>query len=202
MSDQPMYHEGMRYFQDRFDTRRLSDRLEKIHHSTTFDAYQRKMIERSSFFFLATSDKDGWPDCSYKGGDSGFVRVIENNILAFPSYDGNGMFRSLGNIRSNPKVGMLFIDFERPKRLRVNGTASVNEEDPLLVDFIGAQLIIRVTANHIFPNCPRYIHSMETIEASEFVPQASKEPPVPDWKRAADIIDSLPTGDPAHDQKK
>jgi predicted pyridoxine 5'-phosphate oxidase superfamily flavin-nucleotide-binding protein len=199
MAEKPMYHDGMRYFQDRFDTRKLADRLEQVRHHTTFAEDYKKFIERSAFFFLATTDAEGWPDCSYKGGLPGFVRVVDAHTLAFPSYDGNGMFRSLGNIRVNPRVGMLFIDFERPKRLRVNGEASVHEEDELMEQFPGAQLMVRVHAERVFPNCPRYIHTMELVEQSKYSPQLDYVPPVPEWKVQPDIRDALPPGDPARD---
>jgi predicted pyridoxine 5'-phosphate oxidase superfamily flavin-nucleotide-binding protein len=199
MAKTPMYHDGMRYFQDRFDTRRLADRLEQVRHHTTFKEDYRKFIERSAFFYLATTDAEGWPDCSYKGGLPGFVRIVDAHTLAFPSYDGNGMFRSLGNIRVNPRVGMLFIDFERPKRLRVNGEASVHEDDELMETFPGAQLIVRVHAERVFPNCPRYIHTMELVEQSKYSPQLDYVPPVPEWKVQPDIKDALPPGDPARD---
>jgi len=192
-----MYHEGMRYFQDRFGTRELADRLEQVRHDTIFDDYQKNLVERSAFFFLATTDAEGWPDCSYKGGLPGFVRIVDDKTLAFPSYDGNGMFRSLGNVRVNPKVGLLFIDMEKSKRLRVNGTASIHEDDPLMDEFTGAQLIIKVKVAHVFPNCPRYIHQWQLVEHSKYAPQPDYEPPVPEWKVQTDIIDALPEDDPA-----
>ncbi len=196
MTANPMYHDGMRHFQDRFDTRRVADRLEEITVHSAFNEGHRKMIERSTFFFLATTDCEDWPDCSYKGGLPGFVRVVDEHTLAFPSYDGNGMFRSLGNILVNPKVGLLFIDFERPKRLRITGTASVQEDDPLLPEFPGAQMIVRVRAERIFPNCPRYIHRMKLVEHSEYAPRPDHEPPVPEWKTWPKIREVLPARDP------
>jgi len=117
--------------------------------------------------------------------------------LAFPSYDGNGMFRSLGNVLVNPAVALLFIDFERPNRLRVHGHASVAEDDPLLASFTGAQLIVRVRAARIFPNCPRYIHRMSITEASPYVPRADYTPPIPKWKRFEMFCDVLARDDPA-----
>lgn len=199
MSDKPMYHDGMRYFQDRFDTRRVADRLEGKTVRTAFEESHRSLIERSAFFFLATTDDEGWPECSYKGGLPGFVRVVDECTLAFPTYDGNGMFRSLGNIRINPRVGLLFIDFQRTKRLRVNGTATVHEDDPLLDGFPGAQLIVRVRADRIFPNCPRYIHRMELVEHSAYAPRPDYTPPVPEWKRWPEIQEVLPAGDAARE---
>jgi hypothetical protein len=148
-------------------------------------------------FFLATADADGQPDCSYKGGDPGFVRVTGSDEIAFPSYDGNGMFRSLGNVTVNPAVALLFIDFESPNRLRVNGRASIAEDDPLLAAFEGAQLVVRVRAERIFPNCPRYIHRMSLVEPSPYVPRDGIAPPVPKWKRFDAFCDVLPEGDPA-----
>jgi hypothetical protein len=193
----PVYHEGMRRLQDRFDTRRLADRLDEKLGRTAFTAEDREFIESRRLFFLATADAEGRPDCSYKGGEPGFVRVSGENELAFPSYDGNGMFRSLGNVLANPAVALLFIDFERPNRLRVNGRASVAEDDPLLETFTGAQLVVRVRALRIFPNCPRYIHRMTLAEASPYVPRAGYTPPVPKWKRFEAFCDVLAHDDPA-----
>ncbi len=143
-------------------------------------------------FFLATADAGGAPDCSYKGGRPGFVRVVGPSEIAFPSYDGNGMFKSLGNVLSNPQVGLLFIDFESPKRLRVNGTASIDWADPLLPAFEGAQVLVRVRAAHIFPNCPRYIHRLSLGEISAYAPAPGHEPPEPAWKQMDVFRDYLP----------
>ncbi len=192
-----LYHEGNRQLQDRFDTRRLADRIEERLHRDAFDEDDRAFIESQAMFFLATADENGLPQCSYKGGEPGFTRVIDAHTLAFPSYDGNGMFLSLGNLMRNPQLGILFIDFSSPKRLRVNGIASIAEDDPLLADYPEAQLVVRVRATDILPNCPRYVHRMEVVERSRFVPRADCETPVPDWKRRPWSHDVLPAGDPA-----
>ena len=192
-----MYHDGSRELQDRFDSRRIADRLEHITVHDRFSDDDRAFIERVPMFFFATADADGWPDCSYKGGQPGFVRVVDESTLAFPSYDGNGMFRSLGNVLVNPKVGMLFVDFERPNRMRINGVASLHDDDELLSSFEGAQLIVRVRAERIFPNCPRYIHKMQMVERSKFVPKPDVEAPIPDWKRMTWAQEYLPEHDPA-----
>ena len=178
-----LYHESSRELQDRFDTRRLADRIEERLVRDTIDERDRAFIERQDMFFLATSDADGQPQCSYKGGDVGFVRVLDEHTIAFPSYDGNGMYLSLGNAVSNPRVGLLFISFTEQKRLRLNGIASVAGDDPLLAEWPEAQLVVRVRATEVFPNCPRYIHRMELVERSRFVPRSDCETPVPEWKR-------------------
>ena len=191
------YHEGMRRLQDRFETRRLADRLDEKLGRTAFTTQDRAFIESRQLFFLATADAEGQPDCSYKGGEAGFVRVTDVDELVFPSYDGNGMFRSLGNVLVNPAVALLFIDFEQPNRLRVNGRASIVDGDPLLESFAGAQLVVRVRAARIFPNCTRYVHRMTIAESSPYVPRAEYTPPVPKWKRFEMFCDVLPPNDPA-----
>lgn len=191
------YHEGNRKLQDQFDSRRIADRLEQVTLHETFNPGDVEFIESSEMFFLATADADGWPDVSYKGGLPGFVRVTDHNELAFPVYDGNGMFKSMGNILVNPRVGLLFIDFEGQNRMRVQGTATVTSEDPLMTEFPGAQLIVRVKADRIFPNCPRYIHRMQLVEHSVYAPEAGYKPPVPDWKRMPVFRDQLPKTGPA-----
>lgn len=200
MSDIPMYHEGSRRMQDKFSTRALADRLAETLARNEFTDEDRAFIESRQLFFLATADADRCPECSYKGGKPGFVRVLDPRTLAFPSYDGNGMFKSLGNLLVNPQVGLLFIDFESPQRLRVNGRVSMKDGDPLLKDFTGAQVIVRVHAEAIFPNCPRYIHRMQMVEESAYVPCRGREPPIPNWKRRPEFNEVLPPGDPAREE--
>jgi predicted pyridoxine 5'-phosphate oxidase superfamily flavin-nucleotide-binding protein len=192
-----VYHDGNRTLQDRFDTRRLADRLEERLVSDTIGENDRSFIESADMFFLATADDEGHPNCSYKGGDPGFVRVLDPQTIAFPNYDGNGMYLSTGNLLRNPSVGMLFIDFERGDRMRLNGEARIDEQDPLMASYPEAQFIVRVRAREVFPNCPRYIHRMRRVARSEFVPREGCETPVPDWKRADWAVDALPENDPA-----
>jgi uncharacterized protein len=198
MHAMPLYHEGNRGFQDRFDTRRLADRIEERIVHETIDEDDRAFIEARDMFFLATADPEGAPQCSYKGGDPGFVRVLDERTIAFPSWDGNGMYLSLGNAAENPRVGLLFVDFDGRKRLRLNGIASIDPEDPLLAEYPRAQCIVRVQATEVFPNCPRYIHRLQLVERSRFTPRADCEPPVPGWKRREWARDVLAADDPAN----
>ncbi len=194
-----LYHEGSRRLQDRFDTRRLADRIEERIVHDRIDDDDRAFIEARDMFFIATVDEDGRPQCSYKGGDPGFVRVLDDHTIAFPVYDGNGMYLTTGNLLATSNVGLLFIDFEGRKRVRLNGVASVDEDDPLRVDYPEAQLVVRVAATEVFPNCPRYIHEYRLVAHSRFVPKADCETPVPQWKRNEWAHDVLPDGDPATD---
>jgi len=190
-----MYHDGMRRLQDARETRPLADRLEQVTVRTALTDDDRAFIARCPMFFLATADAGGQPDCSYKGGMPGFVRTLDATTLAIPDYDGNGMYRSWGNVLANPAVGLLFLDFETPKRLRVNGTATVHGDDPLLAEFPGAVFIVRVAATRIFPNCPRYIHKMQLVEHSVYAPRPGHVPPVPAWKTFDSFRDALPARD-------
>ena len=196
-----MYNEGARRLQDRFDTRRLADRLEERKVTETIGDRDRAFIERLDMFFIATADADGRPQCSYKGGDPGLVRVLDERTVAFPNYDGNGMYLSMGNLIVNPEVGLLFIDFtaERPTRLRLNGRAELTDDPEVTRLWPGAQFAVRVAVRELFPNCPRYIHKMELRERSRFVPHEDEQPPVPDWKRSDWARDVLPANDPARD---
>ncbi len=199
MSTDAFFHPRSRELQDRFDTRRLADRIEEVLVHDRFDANDRAFVESRDMFFLATADEQGRPQVSYKGGDVGFVKVVDDSTLAFPNYNGNGMYLSMGNIAANPHVGMLFIDFERRHRMRVNGEASIHLEDPLVEAWPEAQFVVRVRAREIFPNCPRYIHRMQKVEASAFVPREDCVTPVPEWKRNEWAVDVLPADDPARD---
>ena len=195
MAVDPIYHEGMRRLQDARETRPIADRLQQVTVRSAFTDEDRVFIERCPMFFIATADAEGRPDCSYKGGLPGFVRVVDERTLAIPDYDGNGMYRSWGNVLANPHVGLLFLDFEKPKRLRVNGTAQVREDDPLRAEFPGSVFIVRVAAELIFPNCPRYIHQMKLVEHSVYSPRAGYRPPVPAWKTFDAFRDALPARD-------
>jgi predicted pyridoxine 5'-phosphate oxidase superfamily flavin-nucleotide-binding protein len=192
-----MYHDSSRRIQDRFDTRRLADRIEERLVDDRIDAEDAAFIQARDMFFLATADEEGRPQCSYKGGEPGFVRVLDEHTIAFPLFDGNGMYLSAGNATANAHVGLLFVDFEGQRRLRLNGVASVDFDDPLLAEYPRAQCVVRVRATEVFPNCPRYVHKLALVERSRFTPRADCEPPVPDWKRREWARDVLPAGDPA-----
>ena len=186
-----IYHDGNRRFQDQFDSRRIADRLEQVTTRTAFTDDDRTFIESRILFFLASADAEGRPTCNLKGGAPGFVRVAAPDELVFPDYDGNGMFLNIGNISVNPNIGLLFIDFEKPKRLRVDGTASVSRDDPLIGRTVGAQLMVRVKVRAIFPNCPRYIPKMQLIEPSIYTPREGIEPPEPGWKSFPEFKDAV-----------
>jgi predicted pyridoxine 5'-phosphate oxidase superfamily flavin-nucleotide-binding protein len=192
-----LFDESHRALQRQYDTERLADRIEQRLCRDHINADDKAFIERLDMFFLATVDAQGRPNCSYKGGDPGFVRVLDEHTLAFPCYDGNGMFLSLGNISAMGQVGMLFIDFLSPKRLRVNGDARI--EPRSFVPFIDAQFVVVVTPREVFPNCPRYIHQYQLIERSKFVPRADTAPPIPAWKQMDWARDVLPAGDPTNE---
>lgn len=187
-----MFNDGNRRLQDQFDSRRIADRLEEKLTRKAFTEGDRTFIQSLPFFFLATSDDKGCADCSFKGGMPGFVRITGDSELAFPDYDGNGMFKSLGNILLNPDVGLLFIDMgNKPRRLRVNGRATVLRDDPLMQKFAGAQLLVRVAVRAIFPNCPRYVTTPGIEEPSVYAPRPGYVPPEPTWKGFDDFKDYI-----------
>ena len=190
-----LYHGKQRELQDAFDTRRLADVIESSNVHDTLNPLDEAFIVSKDFFFLATADNSGKPSCSFKAGPAGFVRIVDERTLAFPCYDGNGMYLSMGNVLANPKIGMLFLDFEKPNRLRVSGEASIAETDSLLAEYPEAQFIVRVAVTEIFLNCPRYIPKFKRVADSPFVPVAGKQTPFPNWKQIDFVRESLPERD-------
>jgi hypothetical protein len=136
---------------------------------------------------------------SYKGGPTGVVHVEDEHTIVFPSYDGNGMFMSMGNIDApdgqGGKIGLLFIDVETPNRLRLHTSATVHHDDPAMDHFPGAELIVRGRVENTFVNCARYIHPHTRVRSSEYVPDAEGEQPYPAWKRIDMIQPFLPESD-------
>ena len=178
-----LYGPQHRALQADFETTNLADAVDSIIVLPEMAPEHQGFIASRDMFFLTTIDHRGFPTCSYKGGNPGFVTVLDSKTLAFPSYDGNGMFLSMGNIQQNNKVGLLFIDFETPHRVRVHGTATVSKDDSLLSDYHEAELIVRVEITEVFVNCPRYIHRYTREKTSQYVPQKNCQTPLAQWKR-------------------
>jgi uncharacterized protein len=190
-----LFQDHHRALQDQFDTRRIADRIEAIAVKTELGDMEAGFIQSRDMFFLSTLDGKGQPTVSYKGGEPGFIRVLDRHTIAFPSYDGNGMYLSMGNIAKMGRVGMLFIDFETPNRMRVQGEASVSAADPLLASWKDAELVVRVAVTECWPNCPRYVHTYKKAAQSRYAPTAACETPMAEWKRIDMLQDALPAKD-------
>ena len=190
-----LYGAPHRALQDRFGSRKLADRLAATTVKDRVGRQHAAFIESRDFFFLASVDPEGRPTVSYKGGDVGVVKVLDEHTLAFPCYDGNGMYLSFGNMTATPSIGLLFIDFETPHRLRAQGEASVDPDDPLLGHWPGADLVARVKVTEVFVNCPRYVHRYRRVATSKYVPDAEGAAPMPAWKRVDFLADALPPRD-------
>ena len=188
------FHDGNLHFQERFGTVKLAERVAQRARER-MSAEQRAFIERADMFFMATCDHRGLPTCSYKGGDPGFVTVVDDGCIAFPNYDGNGKYQSMGNLLKNANVGLLFIDFVGQARLRLQGVVSIDEDDALMSKYPGAQFIARVELTEVYSNCARYVHKYELVKRSQYVPRAGAAAPTPEWKR--ELRDYLPANDPA-----
>jgi predicted pyridoxine 5'-phosphate oxidase superfamily flavin-nucleotide-binding protein len=190
------YTESQKQLQATFDSCRLAERVEEaIVTDHIVPELHTAFIESRDFFFLATVNAQGEPTVSHKGGPVGVVTVVDARTLAFPSYDGNGMFLSMGNIADTGKIGMLFIDFETPNRLRVQATATISTDDPLLAKYPGAQLLVRAQVEKVFLNCARLIHKHKRVSPSPYVPDKNGETPFPAWKRIDVVQDALPSKD-------
>jgi predicted pyridoxine 5'-phosphate oxidase superfamily flavin-nucleotide-binding protein len=195
MSD--FYTASQRRLQEEFATRRLADLLVEAIITPELSPQQTEFIDGRNMFFLSTVDEDGFPSCSYKGGSPGFVRVASPRTLVFPAYDGNGMFMSLGNIEARAKVGLLFIDFQTPRRLRVRGEARLLRDGPMLKSYAGAKAAVEVAIERVWQNCPRYVHRMHLVEPSPYVPRKDGTAQLAMWKRIDIVQDVLTAADRA-----
>ncbi len=189
------YSKQHRALQAQFGTEKMADRIEQLASHVEFNDDAKGFIEHSEMFFLSTINDKGEPTVSYKGGDAGFVKVLDPHTLIFPSYDGNGMFLSMGNINGNANVGMLFISFERPHRIRVQGTASISQDAKLLAHYKEADFVVKVKLSELWQNCPRYIPKYEKVRSSRYVPRTDCETPLAEWKRIDLFQDVLPSAD-------
>ncbi len=189
------YGEQNRKFQDKFGTRLMSDRLKEVIFNTEFDDDNKTFIEGLSSFFLTSIDHQGRPTVSHKGGDAGYVQIIDKNTLIFPSYNGNGMYLSIGNMSANPQVGLLFMSFEVPRRVRVQGTATISKDPTLMAHYKEAELVISVKLTELWINCPRYIPKYEKVRESRYVPRDAIETPLAGWKQIDLVQDTLPASD-------
>ena len=186
------YTEAQRAMQRAQGAEKLADTVEAAIVSEVVEGPNADFIESRDFFFLSTVDGKGRPTVSYKGGPPGVCHVVDEKTLVFPSYDGNGMFKSMGNAAETGKVGLLFIDFETPNRVRVQGDITVSSSDPEMARYPGAKMIARVTVEHCFLNCARYIHKHQRVETSPYVPAEDGSQPHPSWKRIDMVQDALP----------
>ncbi|MEM7640999.1 MAG: pyridoxamine 5'-phosphate oxidase family protein [Pseudomonadota bacterium] len=168
--------------------------------SAEVDEAAKGFIESRDYFFLSTVDGTGMPTVSYKGGPTGVVQVDGPTAISFPSYDGNGMFKSMGNLAETSKVGLLFMDFEVPNRIRVQGSATLTDDAVLLARWPGAKLAVRVAVESCFLNCARYIHKHRRVEVSPYVPDAEGDQPHPAWKRIDAIQPALTDAERARTQ--
>jgi uncharacterized protein len=197
-----LYGARQRAYQDQFDTRRIADKIEALAIQPHLGEMDISFIQSRDMFWLSTIDWQGRPTVSYKGGAPGFVRVVDNKTLVFPLYDGNGMFYTAGNIGDTGKVGLLFMDLERPHRLRVQGEATVSENDLLMSEYHEALMLVRVSVTEVWPNCPRYVHRYQRVQTSRYVPRAESATPLAGWKRIDIVQEDLPEKDRGRAEKE
>ena len=114
-----------------------------------FGDTERSIIRRADHFFIATyfsEDRDNvshGADVSHRGGKPGFVRIDDARTLMFPDFNGNFHLNTLGNILLNPRVGLLFIDFERKDLLYLTGGAEIIWDSEESQAFTGAERLVR-----------------------------------------------------------
>lgn len=124
--------EGEHFLQQKYGTRQRALRFYDKQVLNYLSPVMQEFIARQEVLFIATADKHGECDCSFRFGKPGFVRVLNDNYLAYPEYRGNGVLASQGNITENPHIGMIFVDFfNSTVGLHVNGKAKIVENEEL-----------------------------------------------------------------------
>ena len=190
MSD--FYHSGHRALQQEFESTALAERLEELIVRPALDAEAQAFVQAQDHFFLTTVDQEGFPTVSYKGGNQGFVQIVNETTLRFPCYDGNGMWLSIGNITDTSKVGMLFINMVEPHRIRLQGQARLLRDAHILKQWKDVALAVEVSITKTWFNCPRYIHPMAKLGDSGHVPSEDRETEPAQWKSLEAVADVLP----------
>jgi predicted pyridoxine 5'-phosphate oxidase superfamily flavin-nucleotide-binding protein len=129
-------------------------------------------IARQEMFFLSTADGHGECDVSFRAGEAGFVHALDEKVLVYPEYRGNGVTASLGNITENPHAALLFVDFVRDKiGLHVNGAARILSNEELLArrpdiaetDGRRPERWVLVTVEEAYIHCSKHIPRMEKV---------------------------------------
>ena len=196
LQERAFFHAGMREFQYEFDGRKVADAIERHRKHYSLRDAERELIQGAQFFFIASAFGE-YVDCSMKSGDPGFVKIVGENVIEYPEYDGNSMYRTLGNIKRNSNVGLLFVKFDgKSRRIRINGKASIHTEEEFLERHYGAKVVVRIECE-LYPNCPRYIPNLLDMASSPYIPRKdASPPPAPEWKRRDYIREVLPRDDP------
>jgi predicted pyridoxine 5'-phosphate oxidase superfamily flavin-nucleotide-binding protein len=138
-----VYGNCRRYLQERiFVGNRTQAADKKGRVATRLTTSEQEQISHADTFIMATDNPERGADVSHKGGNPGFVRVLDENRIAFPDYNGNSMFNTLGNLTVNPRAGLLFIDFDSGRTLQLTGRASIDWSPERVCTFPGAERVI------------------------------------------------------------
>jgi PPOX class probable FMN-dependent enzyme len=144
------------------------------------DRHCRAFIELSPWATLSTASADGWPDVSPRGGDPGFVKVLDEHRLALPDRPGNNRVDSLHNVAANPRAALMFLVPGIEETLRVFGTAEITAPEELAVDLTefgrAPRSVLVVTVTRAYFQCAKSImrsglwDPARRVERSAFAP--------------------------------
>lgn len=192
--DSTFFHETQLDLQHALGTAGIAARIADTRLRESLEGDDAELVRAAAVFFLATRAPDGTLDVSVKCGRPGFVEIPQLRQLVFPDYDGNGMFRSLGNIRATADVALLFVEFSgRQRKLRLQGRAEVEvcvpqgDRRASGGPQTGPQARVHVSISRVFPNCPRYLPTLAWAQPSAYVDALGREPLEPEWKRKPDL---------------
>jgi predicted pyridoxine 5'-phosphate oxidase superfamily flavin-nucleotide-binding protein len=115
----------------------------------TLNRHQQDWISQADTFFIASYHPEKGADASHRGGNPGFIRIMNPNLLIFPDYTGNNLFQTFGNLTVNPYAGLLFLDFSQRHTLQLTGTAEILWETELLTEFVDAKRLVKFALEEV-----------------------------------------------------
>lgn len=163
---------GVKKEQEKYNSRRQYERMEKISRGSEMSFVEADFIERRDSFYLATTSENGYPYVQFRGGASGFLKVLDSKTLGYADFRGNLQYVSVGNLRSNKKAALILMDYPNRQRLKIYATIEVfdAEDAPELLDRLAMPdykaKIERAMILHIDAfdwNCPQHITPRYTM---------------------------------------
>ena len=125
----------------------------------------KAFIAQRESFYIASVNSNGWPYIQHRGGPRGLVKIIGDNMLACADYRGNRQYISMGNLQTNGRVSVFFMDYLNKARLKVQGEArlvAVKDADPDLIAQVQnpdlpVERVLTIKVIAMDWNCPKYI---------------------------------------------
>jgi len=140
-------------------------------HSPALGPEASRIVSSADTFFVASAVPGLGADVSHRGGEPGFVTVVDDRTLLWPDYSGNTMFQTLGNIAKDGRTGLLFVDFTTGDVVQLTGTARILWDDPRIARTPGAERLVEFTVEHLVERVGAVPFQWRLVDRSPFNPR-------------------------------